>query len=474
MRACPPARRSFAGDAERLARLVSRFAPVLLALTAVPAIVAFAGGDGATGWRLAPGILLSGAGAWLTARLPPPDDAREAEDAAAVALAFVLGALVSSWPYLAHGLSPLDGLFEGVSGITSTGLSRYADIGAQPFGLKFSRAWQEWIGGYALVTLTVGLLARAGGDGGGGGAEEMAQSDVADDGGGDGEDQPDMAKRSRRVTVVYVLLTLACVGAVWAGGQSVGFAVLHGLTAVSTGGFAGQSGSLTGIAPATVIVLMGFSVLGAAALSDYARPLFERCGFAKLAATLGAVLALSALCGGFVLWAEGGGVGAYQALQVATSAQTTTGYYAASVPDMTDASKLALTASMLVGGDVGSTAGGLKLARLAALGVVAWTLLRAGAPGEQKREEAGDAIKLAAWWAALTALGWPALIAAGHPPVDALFEWVSALNNVGLSSGVSGGEDVPVLTRWVLIAGMWLGRVEILAATLALRAAAGR
>ena len=58
----------------------------------------------------------------------------------------------------------------------------------------------------------------------------------------------------------------------------------------------------------------------------------------------------------------------------------------------------------------------------------------------------------------------------GHAPVDALFEWTSALNNVGLSAGVSSGEGVPAATRVLMILAMWLGRVEILAALLVFKA----
>ena len=457
-----------------MGRLLLRFAPVVLVLVLVPAIVGLATGDDATGWPLVPSVVLAGLAIFASAKRSPPDDATEGEDAVAVALAFPIGVLASSAPYLTHDLGGLDALFEGMSGLTSTGLTRYSDIEAQPFGLHFLRAWQEWIGGYALVTLTVALLSRAAG-----GAKEMAQSDVADDAGADGEDKPDMTVRSRRVTIAYAALTVLCIGAVWATGQTFGFSVLHGLTATSTGGFAAQNDSLGSVAPLTVFVLMGFSILGAVALSDYVRPLVERCGLPKLGLTLLALIALSATWGGVVLWAEGGSLTAYEAMQVAASAQTTTGYSVPTVSDMADGSKLALTASMFIGGDVGSTAGGVKLVRFLALGVAIWVIVRhrfgnAKRLSGQKRDEATDALKLLAWWTGFTLLGWLGLVLVGHAPVDALFEWTSALNNVGLSAGVSSGENVPAATRLLLVLAMWLGRVEILAAVLVFRLALRR
>ena len=447
-----------------------RFAPVLFVLCVVPAIVALGTGDDATGWTLAPAALVAGGLAVLSFRLPPPDDATETEDAVAVALAFPLGVLLSFWPYLTHDLRLLDALFEAMSGITATGLTRYSDIEGQPFGIHFLRAWQEWVGGYAIVTLTVALLSR-----GAGGAKKMAQSDVAEDEGKDGEESPDLAVRSRWVTLVYAGLTALCVLIVWATGQTFGFSVLHGLTAVSTGGFSAQNDSLGSVPMLAVWVLMGFSVLGAVSLSDYVRPFSGGEGLRKLAGTLAALIVLSAIVGGVVLLAEGPETTAYDAFQVAASAQTTTGFSVPTVPEMTDASKLAMVFSMFVGGDVGSTAGGVKLMRFAALAVMAYALLsRRSEATPKKREQASDALKLVAWWASITLLGWLALVLLGHGAVDALFEWSSALNNVGLTSGVSSAVDAPVLTRVLLILAMWFGRVEILAAVLVFRLALRR
>jgi len=57
---------------------------------------------------------------------------------------------------------------------------------------------------------------------------------------------------------------------------------------------------------------------------------------------------------------------------------------------------------------------------------------------------------------------WGAFLAAGHPPLAALFDVVSAVSTVGLSSGVTGPDLGPGLTV-VLTVGMLLGRLEFLA-----------
>jgi trk system potassium uptake protein TrkH len=54
---------------------------------------------------------------------------------------------------------------------------------------------------------------------------------------------------------------------------------------------------------------------------------------------------------------------------------------------------------------------------------------------------------------------WAAIAAAGHPPLPALFDAVSALSGVGLSTGVIG----PDLQGWLkalAVFAMLLGRIE--------------
>nr|WP_281373786.1 potassium transporter TrkG [Parvularcula dongshanensis] len=386
----------------------------------------------------------------------------------AVALAFPLALLVSSAPYLWCGLSLLDTVFEGMSGITGTGLTRYTDIDAQPFALHFLRAWQQWVGGYAIVTLTVALLPRRATA-----AQQMAESDIADDAGKDGDEKPNLAERAKQVTLVYGLLTVACILLTWATGFPFHQALLHGLTAVSTAGFSSLNNSLTDVPHVTTACLMAFALLGAVALSDYVRPAIERAGLRKLGAVVFVLVSLSAVFGLGVFSIERSGpapVALFDALQVASSAQSTTGFSSLAVPDLSASSKALLIVSMYIGGDLGSTAGGIKLMRFAALAFALYAVFR---PRADLPDTPGDgakgALRLIVAWAGFTVIGWLCLILAGHAPIDALFEWASALNNTGLTAGPSSEGTPPVLTRVALILAMWLGRVEILAALLLLK-----
>ena len=424
---------------------------------------------GAVSPPLLPFALLAAGLAVIGLRTPVPEDATEADNAIAVLLAFPIAVLFTSAPYLAHGLSPLDAAFEGMSGVTSTGLTRFSEIGSQPFALHFLRAWQQFVGGYAIITLMVALMPTNADA-----AEDMTKADVADDAGSSGARSPDLIVRARRVLLVYLALGAACIVGVRLAGQDWAFALLHGLTSISTGGFSAHPGSLGDVSRTAVSVLMVFSVLGAVALSDYVRPATERAGARKLAGTLGAVLVLSAVFGLASLAAErasGAEVALFDILQVAASAQTTTGFSTLTVSDLSDTTKTLLIVSMSIGGDIGSTAGGVKLMRLVTLAVAAAAILRrVTRPHETPGGGARLAAALIAAWVFLTVAGGAALTAAGHAPIDAFFEAASALNNAGLSAGPSNGEDVPAATRVTLILLMWIGRAEILAVLLVLRA----
>ena len=65
-------------------------------------------------------------------------------------------------------------------------------------------------------------------------------------------------------------------------------------------------------------------------------------------------------------------------------------------------------------------------------------------------------------FAAVIALSWLAFVAAGHDPLNSLFDVVSATGTVGLSAGVAGPELSPWL-KGVLCLDMLLGRLEMLA-----------
>jgi trk system potassium uptake protein TrkH len=133
-----------------------------------------------------------------------------------------------------------------------------------------------------------------------------------------------------------------------------------------------------------------------------------------------------------------------------------------------------ILAGMVVGGGIGSTAGGIKVDRaLAFARMVGLALTRLRAPqravtrltaGGRKLEadRVVGMVAVAFLYAATLLMAWIAFLVGGAPPLPALFEVVSALSTAGLSSGVTG-PDLAWPLKVVLIAAMLLGRLEFLA-----------
>ncbi len=115
-------------------------------------------------------------------------------------------------------------------------------------------------------------------------------------------------------------------------------------------------------------------------------------------------------------------------------------------------SKLVLIFSMLVGGGVGSTAGGFKLLRLLiAASVFRLILLRTCLPKHAvieprlagrrlQNEELHAALLLIVLFVVVVALSWLPFVAMGYNPLDSLFEVVSATGTVGLSVGLTSAD----------------------------------
>ncbi len=77
-------------------------------------------------------------------------------------------------------------------------------------------------------------------------------------------------------------------------------------------------------------------------------------------------------------------------------------------------------------------------------------------------EEIQNALTIAFLFLASIGVSWLVFVGMGHNPLDSLFEVVSAIGTVGLSTGIAAPGLHPVL-KGVLCADMLLGRLEIIA-----------
>lgn len=437
---------------------------VLAALNSVPLAVAILFGEFEVSGRYGVVLVALLALALPLARMKAPERLQVNEALAVVVGVFVLGSLVMSYPLGAAGDSWLDGWFEAVSGITTTGLSTMASVEGQSRAFLFARAWMQWYGGLGIVILSLALFLHSGVVG-----RRLMDTEAT----GDTLVSTTRAY-ARRVAIVYGALTVCAVLGIWLAVGDGFVALAHGLSAVSTGGFSTFDDSLAGLAPGAAAVITGFAWLGAVSL-----PLYHL-AWQKGPATLfrdpelRALIVATALLGTLLyLWMPTAG-GWLDALLMGMSAQSTTGFSTMAVSDLDDASRLAMTGAMLVGGSVGSTAGGFKLLRLLLLlRLLQRVLVRTAAPRHAVIDVrlAGQRVDDTDLWRAmllmvmfmlLVFLSWLAFVAHGYPALDALFEVASASGTVGLSTGITRPDLEPFL-KAVLCFDMLAGRMEIFA-----------
>jgi trk system potassium uptake protein TrkH len=158
-----------------------------------------------------------------------------------------------------------------------------------------------------------------------------------------------------------------------------------------------------------------------------------------------------------------------------TSAVATCGFSVAPAEQMAPGAIAVMVVGMLIGGMVGSTAGGLKIERLLVLAQGLWGRIRRRPPrirtddgwfdGEAARERFRTAAKLATLLmisVVAGTFGLAVLDEVDRPLLHHLFEASSAIGCVGLSSGVTA-HDLATGAKLILTALMWIGRLEVVA-----------
>ena len=413
-----------------------------------------------------------------------------------VSLTWLLGAVAVSLPYifstevqLDH---PVDALFEAMSGMTTTGATVLVDYETVDRSLMLWRQFSQWIGGMGIVVLALAVLPRLRV-----GGRQLMESETP------GPDIDPLAATirhtARRLWLLYVSLTalLAAILAIlgWTGiDPRMNFyeAVAYAFSTLPTGGFGTDARSAEIFAPASQWVLALFMMIGGINFALLYGAFVRRRPQAvvrdeelRLYLTF---LALGSALIAVLLWDAGLFVGE-EAIRHAVfqtiSVMTTTGFastdYATWLPVVPAAATL-LVLLMFVGASAGSTSGSIKVARHLVIGRVLRRELDQTihpeyvSPVRLNRisldERAVRAvIAFVLIYVGLFVVGSIALLADAHrtelelSPFEALAASASALGNIGPAFGFAGpmGSFAPFsdVSKTIMIALMWIGRLEI-------------
>lgn len=447
-------------------KLLGQMCGLLAALTCVPLTVVFIYGNIGTAVCYLVVILIFTLFGFIGHSLPRPTYVQLNESLTVVALIFIFASLLMSLPIMSYGIGFVDAWFEAASGITTTGLSTLV-LDESNIPLLFGRGWMQWVGGIGVVVLALAIFVAPGALAQSLGFTEREMGDVV---GG-------TKAHAKRVIIIYISLTAIGIIALLCTGASVIDALVHCMSAVSTGGFANYTDSLSSRSMLHIQVVNVLCICGAVSFHVYYFSLLawrrNKSLDNQLIALLVLILAFSFVT---ILLAIFTGTDLFigDVLTLFVSAQTTAGFSSMPLNNLPSWLLILVSLSMAIGGGVGSTSGGIKLGRL--LFIIQWTKLFAirtavpsstyiSATGRAKQLDQKileDVIVVTSCFFIVLLLSWMVFLVYGYPPIESLFEVTSALATAGLSAGVAK-QDLPDVLKIVLCIDMLFGRLEMLA-----------
>lgn len=387
----------------------------------------------------------------------------------------IFGAL----PYVGSGAIPdfTGAVFETISGFTTTGASVIPVPEDVPRGILLWRAMTHFLGGMGILLLCIAILPALGA-----GGMQLYRAEVA----GPFKDRitPRLADTARLLWWIYVALCGVETILLRLGGMGWFDAVCHSFATLATGGFSTRTESVAAYHSAYiegVVVLFMFlgacnfvlhhRLLSRGEVRGYLRDTEFRF-FAILLLGITVAIALN-------LWISAGqplGRALRDSLFSVTSLMSTTGFCTADFDRWSPFAKILLVLSMVVGGCVGSTSGGIKQLRVA---VTLKALLRrirqfyqpqavvaVKVNGESMPASSVEAMVAYVVLYIVTLAAASAVMTLFTPDMmTAVTSVVATMGGVGPGLSAAGPTQnyafLPAAGKWVLIGCMLLGRLEI-------------
>ncbi|MHA7847230.1 TrkH family potassium uptake protein [Serratia sp. D1N4] len=285
-----------------------------------------------------------------------------------IVLFWIFFSLISALPLWLDdtlNISLTDAIFEGVSGITTTGASVLNDISDVPKSILYYRAQLNFIGGLGVIVLAVAILPLLGI-----GGTKLYKSETP---GPFKEERltPRLADTAKSLWSIYMLLGLLCVLAFRLAGMQWFDALCHALSTVSLGGFSTRNESL-GFFDSSAVEMVGgiFSILAAVSFTLYfvaaqrrsLKPLYQNPELRFFLLALAIVMAL--VCLQLFSSKMYGVKDAFvHGFLLTSSMMTDNGLATADYAKLPSHTVIILLASSFFGGCVGSTCGGIKALR---------------------------------------------------------------------------------------------------------------
>ena len=262
------------------------------------------------------------------------------------------------------GVSFVNGFFESISGITTTGATIYNDIESLPKSVLYLRSLMHWLGGMGIIVLGVGLFSLINPSG------SMALFKAESTGIKMEKNTPKIKDTAIRLWGIYSALTLLDMIMLKLAGMNWFDALNHALSTISTGGFSTKNASL-GYFDSYLIFWITTVFMVLSGINFLAHLRFVSSG--KLSSYkseeifwyLGLFVVLSFVLSGVDIWIDNDSY--FHALThsffTIASVITTTGFATLDYSTWGNFAIAVIFLAMLVGGNASSTAGGVKVIR---------------------------------------------------------------------------------------------------------------
>jgi len=391
----------------------------------------------------------------------------------------VLGTFGAAPLYFADAitLSITDAVFESISGLTTTGATVLTGLDDLPRSILYYRQQLQWLGGMGIIVLAVAVLPMLGV-----GGMQLYRAETP----GPVKDTkltPRITETAKALWYVYLAFTVACAVCYMVAGMGLFDALCHSFSTVAIGGFSTHDLSVgyfdsAAINLVTIVFMfiaginfsLHFYAWRFVSIRHYARDTEFRTYTTILVGLAILVIAglvynqsYSSYRGAFIN-------GLFQAVSIATTTGFTTANYAtwpAAIP-------VALVFASFIGGCAGSTAGGIKVIRCLLIykqgirEIVRLVHPSAELPVKLGQKAVQFRVVDAVWgffsvYIVVFVALMLAMMATGLDQVTAFSAVAATLNNLGPGLGevASGFMSVGDPAKWIAVAGMLLGRLEI-------------
>ncbi len=166
-------------------------------------------------------------------------------------LCWIAACLFGAIPYFFMPLfeSPIDALFESVSGYTTTGATVISNVENLPHGILFYRSFTQWLGGMGIIVLGIAIFPKLSG-----GGVNLMNSETP--GPVTEKLTPKIAETAKKLWFVYIGLSVLLVLLLYLSKMPVFDSIVTSFSTLSTGGFSIKNNSIEGYNSSLIEILI--------------------------------------------------------------------------------------------------------------------------------------------------------------------------------------------------------------------------